>query len=232
MKKANEKTFAQQFKEVLKSLCHTRSYSQVWADFIRMSACSISNATDKAMFEQREEMYLQASGHYTRDELVKIAHLFALTALALEENPEQDFLGELYTNMNLCNIRKGQIFTPYPVAKLMALSSCGCFAELIKEKGYASVNDPCCGAGVMLIAAANVAREQGVNYQRDMVFVGQDIDFTVAMMAYVQLSLLGCIGHIAVGNSLHPEQPSRENIWFLPMNVHRRKLLEEFYYSN
>ena len=78
---------------------------------------------------------MQAIKQYTADELGEVTHLFALTALALEENPEQDFLGELFTNMNLCNIRKGQIFTPYLIAKLMALSSCGCFAELIKEKG-------------------------------------------------------------------------------------------------
>lgn len=42
----------------------------------------------------------------------------------------------------------------------------------------------------------------GVNYQKDVLFVGQDIDKVVAMMAYIQFSLLGCPGYIIVGNSL------------------------------
>ena len=41
-----------------------------------------------------------------------------------------------------------------------------------------------------------------INYQQDAVFVGQDIDANVAMMAYIQLSLLGCPGYIKIGNSL------------------------------
>jgi type I restriction-modification system DNA methylase subunit len=151
--------------------------------------------------------------------------------LALEENPEQDFLGELFTVLNLFNARKGQVFTPYPIAKLMALSSCGNLAALIAEKGFISVNDPCCGAGALLIAFANAAREQGINYQRDIVFVAQDIDFTVAMMAYIQMALLGCAGYVIVGNSLSLEPPSPENVWHFPLNILRRKLLEEFNHS-
>jgi hypothetical protein len=145
--------------------------------------------------------------------------------LALEENPDQDFLGELFTILNLFNARKGQIFTPYPIAKLMALSPCGNLAALIAEKGFISVNDPCCGAGVMLIAFANVAREQGMNYQHDIIFVGQDIDFTVVMMGYIQLSLLGCSGYVAVGDALCPEPPVPEDVWLLPMGMFRKVLL-------
>lgn len=71
----------------------------------------------------------------------------------------------------------------------------------------------------MLIAFVNVARAQGVDYQRDIIFVAQDIDFKVAMMCYVQLSLLGCAGYVIVGNSLLPDPPTRENIWNMPMRV-------------
>ncbi|MCL2301100.1 MAG: N-6 DNA methylase [Firmicutes bacterium] len=231
MRKANEKTYAQQFLAVFKSLCRTRNSGQAWRDFILMSACTISNAVDKEMYDQREEMYMRTVKGYTKNELDIVAQLFALTVQALEEDPEQDFLGEIFTVLELCDKKKGQIFTPYPIAKLMALSTCGNLTEQIKEKGFVNVNDPCCGSGMMLIAFSNVAREQGVNYQRNIVFVAQDIDLTVALTCYIQLSLLGCVGYVVIGNTMSPEPPSRENIWNLPMNQFHRNLLEDFYHS-
>jgi len=232
MAKIVEKAFTQQFQDVFNKLCRSRNCGQTWSDFVAMTACSISNAVDKSMYEQRERLYMRTIQGYTRAELDNMAHLVALTALALEENPEQDFLGDIYTSLGLLNKNNGQVFTPYPVAKMMALSLCANWAERIAEKGFVSVNDPCCGSGVMLIAAANVAKEQGINYQHSVVFVGQDIDFTVAMMAYIQLSLLGCVGYIGVGDALLPDPPSRDKIWQMPMNALHRKLLEAFYHSN
>ena len=57
---------------------------------------------------------------------------------------------------------------------------------------YLSVSDPACGAGAMLIAFANVSREHGVNFQRNILFVAQDIDVTAVRMCYLQLAVLGC----------------------------------------
>jgi len=88
--------YAQQFQKAFKSLCHSRSNWKVWGDFILMSACSISNAVDKVMLEQREQMYMRAIQGYSRDELETIAQLFVFTVLALEENPDQDFLGDIF----------------------------------------------------------------------------------------------------------------------------------------
>lgn len=128
-------------------------------------------------------------------------------------------MGGIFTEFGLCNKARGQIFTPYNIAKLMAEIQCENLAEQITKKGFVTVHDCCCGAGALLIALANAARTQGVNYQRNMIFVAQDIDFTAAMMAYVQLSLLGCRGSVTVENSLAPHPPAAENIWKLPMNA-------------
>ena len=231
MTKQSEANYAQQFQKAFKSLCHSRSSWKVWGDFILMSACSISNAVDKAMFEQREEMYMRAIQGYTKDELDVIAQLFALTALALEKNPEQDFLGDIFTVLNLFNKNSGQIFTPYPVAKLIALSLCGNLAEEIEQKGCLRIYDCCCGAGALLIAFANAAREKGVQFQRDVYFIAQDVDFVVAMACYIQMALTGCRGHVIVGNSLIPEPPPRENIWYMPMNA-IQNMLEGFCHPN
>ena len=100
------------------------------------------------------------------------------------------------------------------------------------EQGWTSVCDPACGAGATLIAAANTLRrrqlnrQSDINYQKSVLFVGQDIDHVAAMMCYIQLSLLGCPGYICVGNTLtnpltgHPLFPDRkegQDIWFTPM---------------
>jgi len=77
----------------------------------------------------------------------------------------------------------------------------------------------------MLIAFAENAYTQGVNYQRHVLFVGQDVDATVARMVYLQLSLLSCAGYVAVGDSLSNPftgdalSPNKSNhdVWFTPM---------------
>lgn len=50
--------------------------------------------------------------------------------------------------------------------------------------------------------------------------VTQDIDETVALMCYIQLSLLGVAGYVKVGNSLTEpmtDNDDKENYWFTPM---------------
>ncbi len=154
--------------------------------------------------------------------------IFCIVVNALEENPDQDFLGKLYMDLNLGNHWYGQFFTPYHISEFMAetIISEDCQAE-IEGKGYLSVCDPCVGAGALLIAA-NVIKKAGINYQRDVLFVGQDIDKVAAMMAYIQLSLLGCPGYIIVGNSLKdmpdghvlfPKDTEQCEVWLTPMFV-------------
>ena len=202
-------------------MCRTRNPLRAWTDCITMIACTISNSVDKEMFDQREQLYMHTIEKYTKEELDDVTRLFNIIVDALEDDPEQDFLGELYSKLELQNKQLCQLFTPYYVAEAMAKMTREKITDAITEKGFASVNDPCCGAGVMLIAAANVAREEGVNYQHKMVFVAQDIDFTAAMMCYIQLSLLGCVGFVGVGNTLTEPRPSRENIWYMPMGMIR-----------
>ncbi len=51
------------------------------------------------------------------EEWTNLAKCFAIVVEALERNPEQDFLGELYMELELGNHWKGQFFTPYCVCK-------------------------------------------------------------------------------------------------------------------
>lgn len=228
MKKTDEEIRGteKEFLDIFKPLCYSRSSWQVWADLITAIACSLSNATDRTSgrYEQREREYEQC---IKRLETVEApAKLMAIIVMALEKNPEQDFLGKIFMNLNLGNHWKGQFFTPYNVCRMMSEVTCGEIDSQIEEKGYISVCDPACGAGATLIASANTMKRSKYNFQDHVLFVGQDIDRIAGLMCYIQLSLLGCAGYICIANTLtnpltghvlFPQENEGQELWRTPM---------------
>lgn len=217
---------AKEFLDIFKGLCYARSAWEVWADVICAIACSLSNTADRmpGRYEEREKEYLQCIEHLGSVETV--AKLFACITLALDKEPEQDFLGEMYMQLELGNHWKGQFFTPYNVCRCMAEINIGDgVKEEISKRGYVSVMDPACGAGATLIAAANTFKKREINYQTNVIFVAQDIDRIVGMMCYIQLSLLGCPGYVVIantitnpvcGSSLVPTEKEGQEFWYTP----------------
>lgn len=188
-------------------LCGRHSRWEVWADWITMSACSISCAVDATHREAREKLYQTARAKYTEAELQVMAEMLGMVVAALDENPDQDLLGEIFMTLGLGNEHNGQFFTPYNVCRAMSELTIGDVAAQVEAQGWISAADPACGAGALLVAFANECRRPGheVNYQTSVLFVAQDIDYIVGLMCYIQLSLLGCAGYVVIGDSLaHP----------------------------
>lgn len=215
-----------EFLDIFHSLCGSRSSWQVWEDLITVMACSISNAVDKNpdRWDKREKEYERCIKDIGSVEIA--AKAFAVVVNAYTRNPDQDFLGAMYMQLGLGSHWHGQFFTPYSVTQLMAKMTIGTSVEdAIGKQGYASVSDCACGAGATLIAAANAFKEKGIDYQRDVMFVAQDIDSVVAKMCYIQLSLLGCPGYVVIANSLTnpvigpvitPVEQSTQEFWYTP----------------
>lgn len=198
----------------------------VWRDYILLHACSISNVLDKENYDQREKRYLKIINQYSKEEQAIFPELAAYTTMALDQNQEQDFLGKMFMRLNLGDRSTGQFFTPYHVCELMAEITMDDVEEEVKRKGYVSVNDPCCGAGATLIAGVHAIRKRlekcdpPMNYQNHVLVITQDIDEIVALMCYVQLSLLGVAGYIKVGNSIVDPMTvgdKTDKYWFTPM---------------
>ena len=138
---------------------------EIWQDFIIMMAVSIANTFPGPHRAQREKLYQDHAAKYQVKELDVFAQMAAEVVSALEHNPEQDVLGELFMLLGLSNEWKGQFFTPYNVCRTMAMMTFGpSLKDSLAEKGWFSVNDPACGAGATLIAMANECRRQGINY--------------------------------------------------------------------
>lgn len=215
-----------EFLDIFHQLCYSRSSWQVWADLMSAIACSLSNALDHTPehYECREKEYAECIK--SLGSVDAPAKILGIIIMALENNPEQDFLGKMYMNLNLGNHWKGQFFTPYSICKMMAEMTCGDLDRQIEEKGYISICDPTCGAGATLIAAANDMKRSKYNFQNHVLFVGQDIDRVTGMMCYIQLSLLGCAGYICIGNTLtnpltgpvlFPQEKEGQELWYMPM---------------
>lgn len=103
---------------------------------------------------------------------------------------------------------KGQFFTPYEVCLCMGKMNIGGVRSYVQENGFVRISDPCVGGGAMIIAAAHAMLDEGINYQRHMHAVAQDIDLTSVHMAYVQFSLLHIPAVVIHGNSLAKETRS------------------------
>jgi len=207
-----------------KLLCQNNKWD-VWADFITMFACSLSNAFDKRFYNEREELYKSIIKKYNKEQVTLFVELAGTTIIALLNNPDQDFLGDLYMQLKLGDRDKGQFFTPYHICKFMSATVINkeFVNKEIKNSGYFSVYDPTCGSGALLLTTYHevkeILKESEFSIHDSIIIVGQDIDRIVALMCYIQISVLGINGFIKVGNSLtEPITPtdSLENYWFTP----------------
>lgn len=119
--------------------------------------------------------------------------------------------------MELGNKNTGQFFTPYHVSFMCAEAS----LQGYEGDHILTIHEPSCGGGGMIIAAAAVLSERGMNYQKLMHVVAQDLDWKAVHMTYVMLSLMGINAVVAQGDTLiepyHPGYP-KDRVFRTPAN--------------
>lgn len=173
----------------IRSIAGRYSEYEIFVDWIRLSALAISNAVTPfhgKVWKEREKTYMDTINRYTKEEQKIFPKMFALLTLALEKEMG-DVLGDIYMASGMGSKAAGQFFTPYHLSKL-----CADLVTLEPDKtGCYRINEPSCGGGGMIIAAAAALRDHGVDYQRKMDVVAQDIDIKSVHMCYVQLSICG-----------------------------------------
>lgn len=188
--------------KVINSIAGRYSSYEVFCDWIKCCSLVISNSCQiihDRVWEERERAYLDIVKKYTKEEMNKFVKLLAMLTETLET--PSDVLGQIYMDSGMGSKAAGQFFTPFHL-------SLACARLLLMEKsedGFYRINEPSCGGGGMIIAAAVALKEKGVNYRKEMRVVAQDLDWKGVYMCYLQLSLLGINGICVQGNTL--EEP-------------------------
>lgn len=183
----------------------------LFQDFLEIAALSLHQQPYHCGLVKKDEDYERIEAEYMgrickyKPEIRNnFPELMALVHSALAEK-HQDFLGLVYMKLEVANKRNGEFFTPYHISKMMAYMALGDVAHLIKEKGYFNMCEPACGAGGMVIAAADVVKELGFCATNSMTFAATDINRICFNMTYIQTSLLQLTGVVVHGNTLSME---------------------------
>ena len=129
------------------------------------------------------------------------------------ESCADDVLGNLFMVSGWGNKNTGQFFTPYSVSLATAKLQC------YKSNETVRMNEPAAGAGGMIIAVAQAMKENGINYQKQLRVIAQDLDLTAFYMCYTQLSLMGIDAKCVQGDTLENQPFSNldENVFLTPM---------------
>lgn len=188
---------------------------KVFSDFCELAALAVSNSVDVVHREAREARYMQIVGGYERDEVFRFSELLAVLVDWLDKGLD-DCLGKLFMGLELGDSFKGQFFTPIEISRLMAGVTFGEVREAVERRGFITVGEPACGAGGMILAAADEIQSQGVNYQQAMHVTAVDVDATAVHMTYLQLSLAHIPAIVVHGNSLSLAEWGH---WFTPAHV-------------
>lgn len=208
----------------------SKNRRKIFDDFLVMTACMLSNLGDPVHYEEREKLYMQLASQYKPNELDVFARMIAEIVNGLEDNPDQDFLGEMYMALDFGSSATGQFFTPYSVCRCMAavVSDFNLLKAQIADHGFVGVTDPACGAGALLLAFVNECLRQNINPQTQCLVIAQDIDFTVGCMCYIMMSFMGLAGYVVIGDTLSNPNTTRDRrglipvddcsrIWYTPM---------------
>ncbi len=157
-------------------------------------------------YDNRGRIGERASDHFANA-------LGALMSLMQEANKE--ILGYIYMEWNISNKHSGQFFTPFSVAKMMAM--------LTGETG-GLINDPACGSGIMLIAKATILTNEEIDKS---LFVGQDLDLTCIKMTALNMMFFNLNGYAIHCDTLRNEYYAAYQTTRSYLGGSIRKLTEE-----
>ena len=216
-------------KDIIKTIqAMSGQYSpyNIFSDWVELCALSVQNSCymlRNKIWQDREQRYIDVSRKYSEKEMENFARMFVWLGDALTEEMT-DVLGQIYMEAGMGSKYTGQFFTPFHLSELCARMSIDqARINKMAENGIIELNEPSSGSGGMIIAACKVLRDAGINYQRRLRVVAQDLDWKGVYMTYLQLSLIGCNALVVQGNTLYePYDIARtpsDKIMRTPMNM-------------
>ena len=210
--------YKQQIVTTIKQISGEYSEETIFSDWVRCMALAYQNSCyliHNKLWEKREELYLQTMNKYNSENQRKICEMHALLTLLMEMEIS-DYLGQIYMEADCGSKATGQFFTPFHISVMAAEIAVP--KDVSEEKKYV-MNEPSAGGGGMILAAAKVIRQRGLNYQNCMKVTAQDLDWRSVYMTYVQLCMLGINAEVIRMNTLSGENPPADHIFYTPRRM-------------
>jgi hypothetical protein len=212
----------EQLGRVLKSFDRRHRIDAVFFDWLEMAACAVSNAVDRAQYDEREAAYLAIVAKYDRHEIEMMCEMTAHLKLALmrDDAPLHTLMARLELGSKAMQNRLGQFYTPYEVSLLMArmtLAPIEKLREQIARRGFVTMMEPACGAGGMVLAFAAAFAEAGFDPTTQLHVAAVDIDRSAVHMTFLSAALRGLAAAVFETNSLS-NGPVRSH-WLTPRHV-------------
>lgn len=204
--------FYKAFLNLLPKVSNSHNPTDIFRDVCRIFSLSIRGTVTISQIEKDEieKQYQSFVAKYGNDGMGKIAMLLAYVVEALELR-RSDFLGHVYEALNATVKSFGQFLTPDSIAKMMGQMT---FSTHDIEHGkIIRMDDPSCGAGALLIEAAEAYITNG-GRQGNLLLYGEDLDATACCITYVQFSLLGYAAIVTHQDTL--SMKVYEGPWYTP----------------
>ena len=212
IKGAKQKSPKDQLVDEIRTLAQYHGLNQVYTTFLELTALCLSIETEPMTRSERTQRYEeimktldeQATTAYAR----MTADLFMAVQMSMDE--PYDILGAIFMELGLSNEWNGQFFTPDNICRMMAMLV---GADHLPEKGCATINEPTCGSGAMVLGAVYAMKQKNQDYQHHSLFIAQDIDIRCVWMAYIRLWMYQIPAIVIHGDTLAMKEWSR---WYTP----------------
>lgn len=184
------------------------NYDEIFFDWIKSMFYAYCNTCNTEGYEDREKEFNRLVEKHGAKTMQMFYECHAELVMLFEEKGIDDYLGKIHHQLGVHNKMKGQFFTPFHIAKMMAKTQ---VSGLIKklEKGKMKIKikitDQACGSACLLLAMLAVLKEKGINYQNHIMIICSDLDENAIQMAYIQLSLTGVAAKCENKNALTGE---------------------------
>ena len=186
----------------------------IFTDWVKMMAISIQNSCTihNKLWDTREKLYLDTVKKYNSGEVALFCKMHGLLWQLYQEYGIYDYLGDIYMRSGAGT---GQFFTPFHVSELCAIIR----LKDVKKDENIKMNEPSVGGGGMILASAKVLCDKGINYQKNLEVVAQDLDWNGVYMTYVQLSMTGIKAVVVQGDTLAEKDYSAEKMLVTPAKI-------------
>ena len=197
----------QTFIRGLEKLDYSRSVGEKFRDLMEMAYCAHAKlmAPDTERANELEARYMGIVNRYQDKDTVRAYPELLKIAWDAVEEGGCDFLGQVSSELSVLDERHGQFFTPYEVSSFLAQIGLDGLESVIEEKGYFTLSEPACGAGGMVLAAADVLQRLGYEPSLHMLVQAVDVSPLAYYMAYLQLTWRGVAAAVIRGNTLSME---------------------------